>query len=319
MGETEITPCLGVGRTVVELLSFRRGWAVRVCKHSKVPSVHASLAVAALAGVLALASASGSTLLAGGLALVIVIFTLGGVAAARAGAARWSAGIALMAGLGALGWTWSEGSSDLTPMAALLGPTLVASIVVQLLRRDGRAGLTTSLALSVTACVLAVLPVALLALRESHDGEYPVGLALLGVGAVGLAESLPMSRAVGRLVGVLLAALGAGALVLTTDWVSEAVPAVSAVVVATFAGLLAAVAFAAVDRLADEFTPQPAPVAVRVGGDPAAGPGAEAGPGAGAEPAPLPRGASAFLPLRVSLPFVAAAPVAYVLGRIFVS
>ncbi|SDT73101.1 hypothetical protein SAMN04515669_6821 [Jiangella sp. DSM 45060] len=314
MGETEITPCLGGSRTVVELLSFRRGWAVRVCKHSKVPSVHASLAVAALAGVLALASASGSSLLAGGLALVILIFTLGGVAAARAGAARWSAGIALAAGLGALGWTWTEGGSDLTPMAAVLGPTLVASIVVQLLRRDGRAGLTTSLALSVTACVLAVLPVAWLALRESGDGEYPVGLALLGVGAVGLAESLPVSRAVRRLIGVLLAALGAGALVLTTDWVGDAVPAVSAVVVATFAGLLAAVAFAAVDRLADEFTPQPQPVAVQVG---AAAP-AETGTGDGAEVAAVPRGAGAFLPLRVSLPFIAAAPVAYVLGRIFV-
>ncbi|WP_092625164.1 hypothetical protein [Jiangella sp. DSM 45060] len=278
------------------------------------PSVHASLAVAALAGVLALASASGSSLLAGGLALVILIFTLGGVAAARAGAARWSAGIALAAGLGALGWTWTEGGSDLTPMAAVLGPTLVASIVVQLLRRDGRAGLTTSLALSVTACVLAVLPVAWLALRESGDGEYPVGLALLGVGAVGLAESLPVSRAVRRLIGVLLAALGAGALVLTTDWVGDAVPAVSAVVVATFAGLLAAVAFAAVDRLADEFTPQPQPVAVQVG---AAAP-AETGTGDGAEVAAVPRGAGAFLPLRVSLPFIAAAPVAYVLGRIFV-
>ncbi|RIQ34111.1 hypothetical protein DY240_04105 [Jiangella rhizosphaerae] len=264
---------------------------------------------------LALASASGSTLLAGGLALVILIFTLGGVAAARAGAARWSAGIALVAGLGALAWTWAEGGSDLTPMAAVLGPTLVASIVVQLLRRDGRSGLTTSLAVAVTACVLAVLPVAWLALRESGDGEYPVGLALLGVGAVGLAEALPMSRAVRRLIGVLLAALGAGALVLTTDWVGDAVPAVSAVVVATFAGLLAAVAFAAVDRLADEFTPQPEPVAVRVGGAPAA----EAGTGDGAEVAAVPRGAAAFLPLRVSLPFVAAAPVAYVLGRIFVS
>ncbi|WP_199521210.1 hypothetical protein, partial [Jiangella anatolica] len=174
------------------------------------------------------------------------------------------------------------------------------------------AGLTSSLALSVTACVLAVLPVAWLALRESVDGEYPVGLALLGVGAVGLAESLPVSRAVRRLIGVLLAALGAGALVLTTDWVGEAVPAVSAVVVATFAALLAAVAFAAVDRLADEFSPRSEPVAVRVGGDPAAGTGA-------AEVAAPPRGAAAFLPLRVSLPFIAAAPVAYVLGRIFVS
>lgn len=298
----------------MDLLSFRRGWAVRVWKHSKVPSLQASLAVAALAGVLALASASGSALLAGGLALVILIFTLGAVAAARLHSARWSAMVALAAAVGALGWTWAEETSDLTPMAALLAPTLVLSIVVQLLRRDGRAGLTTSLSVAVTASVLAVLPVTWLALRESSDGQYPVGLALLGVGAVGLTESLPLSRAVRRLVGVLVAALGAGALVLTTDWVGDAVPAVSSVVVATFAGLMAAVAFAAVDRLADEYTPRPQPVAVTVG----APDGTQVGPVDGAEASAVPRGAAAFLPLRVSLPFIAAAPAAYVLGRIFV-
>lgn len=301
----------------MDLLSFRRGWAVRVCKHSKVPSLQASLAVAALAGVLALASAAGSTLLAGGLALVILIFTLGGVGAARVPSARWSAVVALVAAVGALGWTWAEETSDLTPIAAMLAPTLVVSIVVQLLRRDGRLGLTTSLAVAVTACVLAVLPVTWLALRESSDGQYPVGLALLGVGAVGLTEVLPLSRAIRRLTGVLVAALGAGALVLTTDWVSDAVPAVSAVVVATFAGLMASVAFAVVDRLADEYTPRPVAVAVTVGGPAAAT--VETGTGDGAEVTAVPRGAGAFLPLRVSLPFVAAAPAAYVLGRIFVS
>lgn len=307
----------------MDLLSFRRGWAVRVCKHSKVPSVQASLAVAALAGVLALASASGSTLLAGGVALVVLIFTLGAVAAARVHSARWSAVVALLAAGGALGWTWAEGTSDLTPIAALLGPTLVLSIVVQLLRRDGRSGLTTSLAVAVTASVLAVLPVTWLALRESSDGQHPVGLALLGVGAVGLTESLPVSRAVRRLIGVLVAALGGGALALTADGVTDAVPAVSAVVVATFAGLMAAVAFAAVDRLSDEYTPHPVAVAVPVGapaGTEAAATSAttEIGTGDGAEAAAVPRGAGAFLPLRVSLPFIAAAPAAYVLGRIFV-
>lgn len=315
MDETDITPHPSSGRTVVDLLSFRRGWAVPVWKHSKVPSVQASLAVAALAGVLALASASGSTLLAGGIALVVLIFTLGAVAAARVHSARWSAVVALLAAAGALGWTWAESTSDLTPVAALLGPTLVLSIVVQLWRRDGRAGLTTSLAVAVTASVLAVLPVTWLALRESSDGQYPVGLALLGVGAVGLTESLPVSRAVRRLIGVLVAALGAGALVLTTDWMSDAVPAVSAVVIATFTGLLAAVAFAAVDRLADEYTPQPVAVTVSVG----APAGTRSGTGDAAEAPAVPRGAAAFLPLRVSLPFIAAAPAAYVLGRIFVA
>ncbi|WP_157552638.1 hypothetical protein [Jiangella gansuensis] len=284
------------------------------------PSLQASLAVAALSGVLALASASGSTLLAGGVALVVLIFTLGAVSAARVPAARWSAAVAVAAAGGALAWTWADETSDLTPIAALLAPTLLVSIVVQLLRQDGRARLTASLAYSVTACVLAVLPVCWLALHASPDGHYAVALALLGVGAVGLTEVVPISRAVRRLIGVLVAAVGTGVLVLTTGWVSEAVPAVSAVVVATFAGLMAAVSFAAVDRLAEEFRPQPVPVSVSVGEPAGADDGSsDPGDGVAADPgAALPRGAAAFLPLRVSLPFVAAAPAAYVLGRIFV-
>ncbi|TDE01451.1 hypothetical protein [Jiangella asiatica] len=326
------------------------------------PSVQASLAVAALAGVLGLASASGRTLLAGGIALVVLIFTLGAVSAARVRAARWSAAVSLAAGGAALAWTYGEETSDLTPIAAVLGPTLLASVVVQLFGQDGRARLTASLAYSVSACVLAVLPVCWLALRESPDGPYAVGLALLGVGVVGVTETVPISRAVRRLLGVLLAAVVTGALVLTTGWVDEAVPAVSAVVVATFAGLMAAVAFAAVDRLAEEFTAEPGqidldepeppagaadrgaglhPAAAHAAGSHAAGVHAAGAHSSGVHasgahragddglgddpPVDGPagdgprRGAGVFLPLRISVPFVAAAPAAYVLGRIFVS
>lgn len=298
------------------------------------PSIRASLAVAALAGVLALASASGSALLAGGVALVVLLFTLGAVSAAGVHSARWAGVVALAAGGGALAWTYLEETSDLTPIAALLAPTIVASIVVQLWRRDGRPRLTASLAYSVSACVLAVLPVGWLALQESTDGRYSVGLALLGIGAVGLAEAFPVSRAGRRFGGVLVAALAAGALVMWVriDQVGETVPAVSAVVVATFGGLMAAIAFAVVDRLEDELATAPVPVPSRVApvsvDAPSSGPpsvqqvGAEPGdvPVAGeVDGEAAPRGAAAFVPLRISLPFVAAAPVAYVLGRIFVS
>lgn len=313
------------------------------------PSVHASFAVAALAGVLALASAAGSSALVGGVALLIVFFALGAVRAAGIPAARWAGGVALLAGAGALGWTYVDRTSDLTPMSALLAPTIAAAVVVQLLRHDGRGGLTSSLTVTVTSCVLAVLPVSWVALREAVDGAHSVGLALLGVGAVGLMDALPLSRAVRRVVGVLVAAVAAGVLVMTVEQIADAVPAVSAVVVTAFAGVMAAIAFAVADRLAEETTSSPATVpdgdaeavvysAGAVAGDEArvsqadgeadrepSARGAEAGePSESSQSTPAVTGAvratgiAALLPLRVTLPFVAAAPAAYVLGRIFV-
>lgn len=305
----------------MELLSFRRGRGASVCEHSDMPSVQASLAVAALAGVLAVASASGSVLLAGGVALVILVFTLGAVASADIHSARWAATVALATGGGALVLTYLDGTAGLMPTGALLGPALVVAIVVQLWRRDGRSQLTMSLTFAVTSCVLAALPVTWLALRESPDGPYPVGLALLGIGAVGLTEVLPVSRAGRRLVGVLVAAVGAGALVMSVEQVADAVPAVSAVVIATFAALMAAIAFAGVDRIAQELPVVPSPVSVQVVDQvsAAAEPGTVGELPDEATKAHGARAAAAFLPLRISLPFIAAAPAAYVLGRIFVA
>ena len=317
------------------------------------PSVPAALTVAVLAAVLALASAAGSLALVGGVALVIVFFALGAVGTSGIPSARWMAGLALASGGGALAWTHLENSADLAPMAAVLGPSLVLSIVVQLWRRDGRVGLTSSLAVSVAACVAALLPVCWIALRESGDGIYSVGLALLGIGAVGLVEAFPVSRGARRVVGVLLGAVAAGAVVMTVERIGEAVPPVSAVVVSAFAGLMAAIAFAAVDRLADDSVavtvsrragsrddhePVGQRAAHRLGGS-ATGPAGEVRPvervAAPTEVAPAEivpdepadaaegasagaRGAGALLATRVTLPFVAAAPAAFVLGRIFV-
>lgn len=290
------------------------------------PSLQASLAVAALAAVLSVASASDSLVLAGGVTLVVLLFTLGAVSPAEVPSARPAAAVASAAGLGALLWTSLDQTSDLTPIGAMLGPALVLAIVVQLWRRDGRPAMTVSLAFAVTACVLAVLPVTWVALRESTDGVYSVGLALLGVGAVGLTEALPMSRAARRALGVLAAAVGAGALVVTVSRVSEAVPAVSALVVTTFSGLMAAIAFAVADRLAAEFptaaaTPIPVPAGGELGSASQAAPETTAGEALDLadEAPPARRGSMTFLPLRISLPFIAAAPTAYVLGRIFVT
>lgn len=286
------------------------------------PSVQTSVASAALAGVLALASASGSMLLAGGVALVLLIFTLGAVRSAPVTSVRPMAWLALVAGLVALAWTQLADTPDLTPMVAVLGPVLVAAVVVELLRRDGRAHLTVSLSVAVSACVLAVLPVAWVALRAAPEGASSVGLAMLGVGLVSLAEALPLSRATCRVLGVAITSIAAAALVILVDGFGQEVPAVSAVVVAAFAGLMAAVSMAVVDRMEAELPPVEAQ-AVPVPGDSDAdrlGDGRRVGVEATATAAYANRsdGAAALVPLRITLPFIAAAPAVYVLGRILV-
>jgi hypothetical protein len=126
--------------------------------------------------------------------------------------------------------------------------------------------------------------VAWVALRAADAGVYAVGLGLLGVGIVGLAEGVPIPVAVRRALAVLAAGGLAAGLVLLVGPVAAAVPAVGAVVVAAFTALTAVTAMAAVDRIGHE---------------------------AGVHD-------SVLAPVRVSFPIVATAPVAYVLGRILV-
>jgi hypothetical protein len=244
-----------------------------------------SALLAAFVAVLALAAAVGRPLLGAGVAMVQVVFTLGGVRPAAVPAARAGAWLALVVSLGASVWTVLSDPNEMWPVAVLLGPALVAAMAIQLGRHDGRQAMTMSLTMTVAACALAVLPVAWLALRSAEGGVHAVWLGLLGVGVVGLAELLPLPVAARRSVAILLAAAVAAGLVLMAGDVAAAVPAVGGVVVAAFAALSAVIAVTAVDRLA-----------VEAGGSTAA----------------------VLAPLRVTLPIVVAAPVSYALGRILI-
>jgi len=230
-----------------------------------VPWLPASGFIAALA----LASVAGRTVLAAGVVVVQFVFALGGVRRASVPAARLAGWLALTVGVAGSVWTAFADTADLKPVASLLGPALVVAVVVQLARRDGRA----------------VLPVAWIALRGADGGAYAVGLGLLGVGVVAVAEAIPLSPAVRRMLAVLVATALAAGLVSLIDDMAEAVPAVGAVVVTAFGALAATSALAAVDRL-----------------------GVEVGD----------RDGAMLVPLYVALPIVAAAPVVYVLGRILV-
>jgi hypothetical protein len=247
--------------------------------------VMTSLLCTALVGVLAVAAAVGRPLLGAGVAVVQVVFTLGGVRPATVPAARAGAWLALVVSIGASVWVIVGDLSELWPVAALLGPAVVAAVMIQLARRGGRQALTASLTMTVAACALALLPVAWVALVGANGGVHAVWLGLLGVGVVGLAEVLPIPVAVRRSLAVLLAgALGAG-LVFAAEGVADAVPTVGGVVLATVAALTAVTAVAAVDRVAEEVDDTTAGV---------------------------------LTPLRVTAPIVVAAPVAYVLGRVLV-
>lgn len=254
-----------------------------------------SLLAAGLVGMLALASAAGGEFLAAGVFIAQVVLVMGAVRAAPIPAANGAAWLALLVGGGATGWTAWAGLPGLAPAAIVLGPALVLAMVVQLLRRDGRARLTASLTLTVAACVLVVLPVAWIGLRYADGGGYAVALGLLGAGIAVLADALGVSAMVRRLLAVLAAAAAAAALAV---WVEDfsAVPAVSAVAVAAFGAVMAIVALAAVDVL-----------------------GTESGGGREQQLVGQNRDViGVVMPLRIVMPVVVAAPVVYVLGRILV-
>ncbi|HSK27915.1 MAG TPA: hypothetical protein VK894_13475 [Jiangellales bacterium] len=259
----------------------------------------AALIAAGLAGVLVLATVVGAPLLAAGVAVVVLVLTWGAIRPAEVPGSGRAAGLALVVGLGGLAGLIVQDGPDLGPLTAVLGPSLVVAIALQVARRDGRPRLTASLTLAVTACALALLPATWVALRASVDGQASVLVGLTGVGVACLLEGLPGSRAMVRTLSVLVAG-GSGALLsLTVLAVRDAAPPLNAVTLATFAAVATAAANAAVDRIAAE---------ARV-------PAGAGGPSLSVEPGAF---LAAVLPLRVSLPFVVAAPVTYVLGRILV-
>jgi hypothetical protein len=152
----------------------------------------------------------------------------------------------------------------------------------------------------VTACALALLPAMWVALRESVDGRASVLVGLTGLGVATLVEGVPGSRGPVRTLAVLAAGASGAMLSFAVLAVRDAAPPLNAVVLATFAAVATTAANAAVDRIAAE-----AQVLV----------GREAPPRPYVEPGAF---LAAVLPLRLSLPFVVAAPFTYVLGRILV-
>jgi hypothetical protein len=262
-----------------------------------------SLLAVGLVAMLAVASAAGGRLLAAGILIVQLIFTLGAVRLAPVPASGRAAWLALAAGAAAGGWMAVAQIPELSPLAKVLGPVFLLTVLIQLARRDGRGEFNASLSLAVTACVLAVLSAAWVGLRFADGGEFAVALGLVGVGVAVLAEPMRVSATLRRLLAVLVAGGIAAGLVLLIGDLAAVVPAVGAVVIAAFGAVLAVVALAGVDRLAD---------------DPVRRNGGQSRPATSPE-LTAERGVASYLvPLRATLPIIAAGPVVYVLGRILV-
>jgi hypothetical protein len=94
------------------------------------------------------------------------------------------------------------------PLAAVLALALLAAFVVQLLRRDGREGLTASLTATGTAATMAVLGSLWLALDTVRRGDAVLLVAVLALAAVVLADLLPLPGWLRWTVGAVVA-LGA--------------------------------------------------------------------------------------------------------------
>ena len=128
--------------------------------------------------------------------------------------------------------------TEVRGLAGVLAALVVASFVVQLARRDGRARLTDTLAASIASGALAVAAAVLIAVRNGPDGTTMVAVALVAV-AVGV---LPLQGTLAWWVSIPAGlALGFGAGVLA----GHAAGGLSGGVIAAVAAVAATLAVAA--------------------------------------------------------------------------
>jgi hypothetical protein len=105
----------------------------------------------------------------------------------------------------------ADETRPLEHVAPVLGLALLAALVHQLVRRDGRVELTSSLTATVAAAVLAGLAAGWLALDVSRAGTDLLVLAAVAAAAPLLADLAAGAIGLGRWVGILAAAAVTGA------------------------------------------------------------------------------------------------------------
>jgi hypothetical protein len=174
----------------------------------------AAFVAAGLAVVLGLAAAGPVGVLVAAVALVQLLVVARWFAALDvSAAARGGAVIGAAAAIGAdLVVALRDDRRPLAPVSAVLGLAMLAALVQQLSRRDGRDRLTASLSTTVSLAAVAALGSCYLGAQSSRDGSAFVVAAVAGAAAAVLAAALPGPEIVGAGAG-LVAGVGAGAVV----------------------------------------------------------------------------------------------------------
>jgi hypothetical protein len=263
-------------------------------------TVAAGVLTSVVAGALVAASLGGRAALAGAVFPLQLLLVVGWLGALRVRAGLGAAGIAI--GAAAIADVLvATGPADARRLLAVNAVGLLVALIHQLTRRDGRPGLTASLAGTVSAIALVCALATFAALRAGKGGSSAALIALgAAAGALLVAwlcdfvatrpaiSGVPMRGWIGLLLGLGVAcAIGAG-----VGAARDEIGVSSGVLIG---GAVAAVA-----------------LAVGVGVDLARVTAASA------RPTEARRRTVGLVPLAVVLPLAAAAPVAYVTGRILV-
>lgn len=191
--------------------------------------------------------------------LVAVVMTQGLLVAGWHRSLDWlgATGGAVVAGAAALGADLvvlaADGDRPLSGVPAVLALSVLAALVHQLLRRDGRGRLVHSLAATVALAALAVLASSYLAAEAADGGAALVAVAALPAGAVVAASVL--RRRTGRSQWLDLAAVPAAAVLALAVPLLSDLAVVPGLVIAVSAALVAWVAGFVVARSAE---PDPA-------------------------------------------------------------
>jgi hypothetical protein len=153
----------------------------------------AACVAAALALALGLAAAGPVAVLVAALGLVQVLvavrwFAMLDVSGAARGGAVVGAGAAIAADLAVV---LRDDEHPLAPAAAVLGLAMLAAMLLQLVRRDGREELTASLATTVALAVVAGLGSCYLGTQSSRDGTAFVAAAVAAATVAVVGAALP--------------------------------------------------------------------------------------------------------------------------------
>jgi len=203
----------------------------------------AALLAAVLAGLLALAAQTGPVAVTAATVGAQLLLATGIASAGRpkgSGVATWL----VVAGAGVAGAAVIETAAvvDLGTLAPVATGGVLACFVLELVRRDGRAGLVGSLSASVTGVVLAVLTASWPVTALLRNGDTLVTVGAVGIGVCALAWAVPGPRGVLAPVGV-VAATAAGWAVL--PMLSDSYDPVAGAALAGAGAAVAAVALAA--------------------------------------------------------------------------